>query len=82
MRRAWRSPVTVIDGDLYARPMASALIGRRAELAWLRARVDLALGGFPHLVFVEGEAGIGKTRLAQEALEHARRRRAAVLRGR
>src|SRR5690242_2127626 len=68
--------------DLYARPMASALIGRRAELAWLRARVDLALGGFPHLVFVEGESGIGKTRLAQEALEHARRRRAAVLRGR
>jgi class 3 adenylate cyclase len=62
--------------------MASALIGRRAELAWLRARVDLALGGFPHLVFVEGESGIGKTRLAQEALEHARRRRAAVLRGR
>src|SRR3954468_16611080 len=62
--------------------MASALIGRRAELAWLRARVDLALGGFPHLVFVEGEAGIGKTRLAHEALEHARRRRAAVLRGR
>ena len=62
--------------------MASALIGRRAELAWLRARVDLALGGFAHLVFVEGESGIGKTRLAQEALEHARRRRAAVLRGR
>src|SRR6476646_1194953 len=62
--------------------MASALIGRRAELAWLRARVDLALGGFPHLVLVEGESGIGKTRLAQEALEHARRRKAAVLRGR
>src|ERR1044071_9552350 len=62
--------------------MASALIGRRAELAWLRARVDLALGGFPHLVLVEGESGIGKTRLAQEALDHARRRRAAVLRGR
>src|SRR3954463_12233013 len=62
--------------------MASALIGRRAELAWLRARVDLALGGFPHLVLVEGESGIGKPRLAHEALEHARRRRAAVLRGR
>src|SRR5919201_2153445 len=62
--------------------MASALIGRRAELAWLRARVDLALGGFPPLVFVEGESGIGKTRLAQEALDHARHRRAAVLRGR
>src|SRR2546430_58464 len=62
--------------------MASTLIGRRAELSWLRARVDLALGGFAHLVIVEGESGIGKTRLAQEALDHARRRRAAVLRGR
>jgi class 3 adenylate cyclase len=62
--------------------MASTLIGRRAELAWLRARVDLALGGFAHLVIVEGESGIGKTRLAQEALDHARHRRAAVLRGR
>src|SRR5437016_6001687 len=62
--------------------MASALIGRRAELAWLRARVDLALGGFAHLVIVEGESGIGKTRLAQEAPGHARHRRAAVLRGR
>ena len=62
--------------------MASALIGRRAELSWLRARVDLALGGFAHLVIVEGESGIGKTRLAHEALDHARRRRAAGQRGR
>ena len=53
---------------------AGALIGRRAELSWLRDRVDLALGGFPHLVIIEGESGIGKTRLAQEALDHARRR--------
>jgi class 3 adenylate cyclase len=68
--------------DLYAPPMASALIGRRAELAWLRGRVDLALGGFAHLVIVEGESGIGKTRLAHDALEHARRRKAAVQRGR
>jgi class 3 adenylate cyclase len=61
---------------------AGALIGRRAELSWLRDRVDLALGGFPHLVVIEGESGIGKTRLAHETLEHARRRHAAVLRGR
>ena len=58
------------------------MVGRRAELSWLRDRVDLALGGFPHLVVIEGESGIGKTRLAHEALEHARRRKAAVLRGR
>jgi len=62
--------------------VSTALIGRRAELSWLRARVDVALGGFGHLVIVEGESGIGKTRLAQEALDHARRRRASVLRGR
>ncbi|MDQ1429653.1 MAG: hypothetical protein QOF40_255, partial [Actinomycetota bacterium] len=43
---------------------------------------DLALGGFPHLVIIEGEPGIGKTRLAHEALGHARHRNAAVLRGR
>jgi class 3 adenylate cyclase len=61
---------------------AGALIGRRVELSWLRARVDLALGGFPHLVIIEGEPGIGKTRLAHEALAHARRRDATVLRGR
>ncbi len=76
---------------MYARPVgsstiggqsAAALIGRRAELSWLRDRVDLALGSFPHLVVVEGESGIGKTRLAHEALEHARRRKATVLRGR
>src|SRR6185503_18590732 len=49
--------VVVASSSIYAHPMASALIGRRAELAWLRARVDLALGGFPHLVLVEGESG-------------------------
>lgn len=61
---------------------AGALIGRRVELSWLRTRVDLALGGFPHLVIIEGEPGIGKTRLAHEALAHARHRNATVLRGR
>ena len=77
-----RCPSLVRSGEAYAHPVSSALIGRRAELSWLRARVDVALGGFGHLVIVEGESGIGKTRLAQEALDHARRRRASVLRGR
>ena len=62
--------------------MSSALIGRRAELAGCAPASIVALGGFGHLVIVEGESGIGKTRLAQEALDHARRRRASVLRGR
>ncbi|MET0160731.1 MAG: AAA family ATPase [Acidimicrobiales bacterium] len=61
---------------------AGALVGRRVELSWLRTRFDLVTRGFPHLVIVEGEQGIGKTRLANEALAHARRAGATVLRGR
>lgn len=61
---------------------AGALVGRRLELSWLRTRFDLATHGFPHLVLIEGELGIGKTRLAHEALADARRKGATVLRGR
>jgi class 3 adenylate cyclase len=61
---------------------AGALVGRRLELSWLRTRFDLARHGFPHLVLIEGEQGIGKTRLANEALANARRTGATVLRGR
>ena len=61
---------------------ADALVGRRLELSWLRTRFDLVTRGFPHLVIVEGEQGIGKTRLANEALANARRTGATVLRGR
>jgi DNA-binding SARP family transcriptional activator len=41
------------------------LIGREAELVALRAARD-AVGPEGHLVLIEGEAGIGKTRLAAE----------------
>lgn len=61
---------------------AGALVGRRLELSWLRTRFDLATRGFPHLVIIEGEQGIGKTRLANEALAIARRTGATILRGR
>jgi predicted ATP-dependent serine protease len=43
---------------------AAGFVGRRPELA----RLAGALAGPPALVLVEGEAGIGKTRLRQEAL--------------
>jgi DNA-binding SARP family transcriptional activator len=46
-----------------ARPLsASPLVGREAELAWLREAVDDAAAAL-----VVGEPGIGKTRLATEA---------------
>ncbi|MGY1741226.1 MULTISPECIES: BTAD domain-containing putative transcriptional regulator [unclassified Blastococcus] len=51
---------------------AEGLVGRAIELAQLRVSLDLAAGGRPAVVVVGGEAGIGKTRLAEAAAEVAR----------
>jgi DNA-binding CsgD family transcriptional regulator/tetratricopeptide (TPR) repeat protein len=48
-----------------------ALVGRAAELNELVTTLDRAAGGTGRLVFVEGEAGIGKTFLLEEALVSA-----------
>jgi DNA-binding CsgD family transcriptional regulator len=42
------------------------MVGRRRELAMVRAWLDAARHGGGRLVLCEGEPGIGKTRLAQE----------------
>ena len=65
-----------------ARETATPLIGRRLELNWLRDRLTLASRGYGHLVLVEGETGIGKTRLVSELLGEARRTGTTVVRGR
>jgi len=57
-------------------------IGRAQEMATLRAAIDAAFGGHASLVMLVGDAGIGKTRLAEEAGEYARLRGAQVLVGR
>lgn len=51
------------------------LVDRTREIAALEAAIDDVLSGEPRLVLVEGAAGIGKTRLLQEA------RRLAAARG-
>ncbi len=57
------------------------LIGREEEMAALRLALERALEGVGALCWVAGEAGLGKTRLAQELASEARRRGALVLRG-
>lgn len=60
-------------GLLPSRPAAavvsagrSGLVGRDGEVAQLRASLAEARIGVPSIVLVEGEAGIGKTRLLEE----------------
>jgi predicted ATPase len=52
----WNPPLTGI----------ALLVGRDNELATLRAAFDSAADGRPTIVLLLGEAGIGKTRLADE----------------
>jgi len=57
-------------------------VGREREYAWLAERLGEAAEGSGGTVAVEGEAGVGKTRLVEEFLGYARSRGALVLSGR
>jgi len=56
--------------------------GRAAEIAVLGDAVDRVVSGRPAVVLIEGEAGIGKTRLLAGVLEDARGRGVQVAAGR
>jgi len=58
-----------------------ALIGRADELAALRQAIDAAVAGGVALAVVEGEPGVGKTRLLQEVAAEADRHDAVVVWG-
>ncbi|HEX7147220.1 MAG TPA: AAA family ATPase, partial [Actinomycetota bacterium] len=77
-----RGPADPRGGGLAAaRTPLVPLVGRDQELAALLA--DYArVGTDGRLVAIEGEAGIGKTRLADELAGHARSLGASVVRGR
>jgi len=57
------------------------LVGRSAELQQLEGHWDQAQQARGHLVLLSGEPGVGKTRLAQDLIEHAQQGGAIVLRG-
>src|SRR5918998_130102 len=58
------------------------LVGRDRELATLRAQLAVALTGEGSLVLIGGEAGIGKTALAEVVAAEALAQGALVLVGR
>jgi DNA-binding CsgD family transcriptional regulator/tetratricopeptide (TPR) repeat protein len=64
-----------------ARVSTPAFVGRRAELAALLDAFGAATEGRGTVALVDGEAGVGKSRLVGEVAAHARRRDARVLVG-
>jgi class 3 adenylate cyclase/tetratricopeptide (TPR) repeat protein len=61
---------------------ASDFVGRAAELAEASEVLAQVLAGRGHVLLISGEPGIGKTRLAKEIAERARRQGVEVLWGR
>jgi DNA-binding SARP family transcriptional activator/pimeloyl-ACP methyl ester carboxylesterase len=64
------------------RPAETPLIGRDAEAAQLREALDRAAGERGGVLAILGETGVGKSRLVEELIAHAKRRDARVLLGR
>jgi len=60
--------VAASEGGLLFR---SGLVGRVEEFATLQRALDAAKGGQGRVVFISGEAGIGKSRLLEELVAHA-----------
>jgi DNA-binding SARP family transcriptional activator len=70
------------EADEAAEGAIGAFVGREAELEELLAGLEDALAGRGRLFLLAGEPGIGKSRLAEELIRHARARGARALVGR
>lgn len=62
--------------------VSADLVGRDAELARLEDALDAAIAGSGSVLYLVGEAGIGKSRLARAVATRARRKGIPVLSGR
>src|SRR6185437_12378097 len=83
-RRAARaySPVPQYHPVMTALAPVPRICGREAEIQALGEALDRVASGGPAIVLVEGEAGIGKTRLLAQVLQDARGRGMPVAAGR
>ncbi|HOU12907.1 MAG TPA: AAA family ATPase, partial [Anaerolineae bacterium] len=70
------------SGVSEATAVSLPLVGREADHAWLLAQWEAARLNASGLTLVSGDAGIGKTRLAQEVLRFMAGRGAHILSGR
>lgn len=79
-RRGYRfaSPVQVQSDSPVEDDPATLYVGRSQILARARSVLDHALAGHGRILFLAGEAGIGKTRTAELLAERARAARAEV----
>src|SRR5688572_27099805 len=80
MRHIARPPMAEFTAP--SPPATQPLVGREREQAMLREALANALAGRGSLVLIGGEAGIGKTALAEAALAEAAAQDATVLVGR
>src|SRR5690349_18840751 len=76
------SPGPQYHPDMSAVAPVPRICGREAEIQALGAALGRVAAGRPEIVLVEGEAGIGKTRLLAHALADARGRGMQVAAGR
>jgi len=77
-----QKPILVVPGPRPAGRKEIQLVDRVEEMNQLREAVDRAVRGEGGLLFLRGEAGIGKTRLTRELGAYARLRGMSVLYGR
>jgi DNA-binding winged helix-turn-helix (wHTH) protein/tetratricopeptide (TPR) repeat protein len=70
---AERKSVSGLASDSVAVTASNPLLGREADLAKIRSRLQRALTGERQTVFVTGEPGIGKTTIVNAFLEEASR---------
>jgi transcriptional regulator with XRE-family HTH domain/tetratricopeptide (TPR) repeat protein len=76
------TPLAVPLGGFLGATPTGPLVGRAVELRHLHTALDAVASGQGRLLLLAGEAGVGKTRLAQEIMLRARAQGFAVLTGR
>ena len=76
------SPAALGLGEILLGGRRTPFVGRESEQADLGRWLDQAVTGRGGLVLIGGEPGVGKTRLVEQVLDAARRRRCLALTGR